>query len=295
MHASASEAEQELEGDAADVFIPRITGTHLPCPYHPECTRVFRSSKTRQDHVRVHHGGRVRRERSTAGSMGHSSCGRTDAQRERLRWQRQQARAVLKDIVFENLFGVSLSMHNLLCACLCAGQFIVKGVVEPDDWLLVLCRQGHQGEEGYDYAATAHIFRQVSHLPFRNVVGLAQVMTATRSPGAHATPITFVTGRKFYAFLHPEPYFDAPNGALPWHVTKALIKAVKKECTRLSRKRVLSECGNKVDRDHAAIMLGQIWEQTRAYPQVGKDDGELRAHTWAPAPSMLAHVAAGTT
>jgi len=138
IRASASEAEQE--GDAAEVFIPRITGsggTHWPCPYHPGCTRVFRNPKTRQDHVRVHHGGRVRTERSTAG-MGHSSCGRTDARRERLRCQRQQARAILKDIVFEDLFGVSLSTHNLLCACLCVGQFIVNGVVEPDDWLMMM-------------------------------------------------------------------------------------------------------------------------------------------------------------
>jgi len=118
----------------------------------------------------------------------------------------------------------------------------VNGVVEPDDWFLVLCHQGHQGEEGSDNAATAHIFRHFSHLPFRNVVGLVQVATATLSPDAHATPMTFVTGRKFYAFLHPEPYFDASNGASPWPVTKALIKAVKKECTRLSLKRVLSEC-----------------------------------------------------
>jgi len=112
--ASASEAEQELEGDAAEVFIPRIvTGARLSCPYHPECTRVFRNPKTRQDYVRVHHDGRVRRERSTAG-MGHSSCGRTDAQRERQRCQRQQARAVLKDIVFEDLRGVSLSLECTL-------------------------------------------------------------------------------------------------------------------------------------------------------------------------------------
>jgi len=290
--ASASEAEQELEGDAAEVFIPRIvTGARLSCPYHPECTRVFRNPKTRQDYVRVHHDGRVRRERSTAG-MGHSSCGRTDAQRERERCQRQQARAVLKDIVFDDLRGVSLSTHNLLCACLCVGQFIVNGVVEPDNWLLVLCRQELPGEEEYDYAAThAHIFRHISHLPVRNVVGLVQVATATRSD-ARDTPMTFVTARKFYAFLQPEPYFDVPSVASPWPVTKGLIKAVKKECTRLSLRRVLSECG-KVDRARAAIMLGQIWEQTRAYPQVGQDDSELRAHTWAP--SMLAPVTAGTT